>query len=457
MDVCVMCYWGRVNDDVFETSVKTFRKHCPDALLQVYSDDIPEDIDYGIKWFKVPKADLEQGRCFVKMKCVQDAIYRFTNKDRLIVSDVDVYFLDDPFSAFDKCEFEVGVTLRCHSYKYPVNSGLFFVRPSERTEELFADQFDEYAQKYEGKQDWYIDQDYSNELYRRGYAVDVGWEYNYCPNTNVFGIQLATDMIRRAYESKSVKVLHLKSELKMAIYDGYMEDAVTRRVCNLWNWKGDAERRPKDKRWGIPVGSRGPERYRNLTRLIKENKCCSILEIGIEAGRRAIEMILAARENYGAKYYGFDLFDTVSEEVRAKEVSPSSRPRTEKAIYKLLEGAGIPIRLYAGYSRDTLPEFCKEGITPDFVFIDGGHSFKTQADDWRNVQRFMGKNTIVVFDDYLSEGEKLGWGSHRTVDAIDREKFNVEILQPADTYRMKPMNGGRRILSATNLVKVTRC
>jgi len=80
----------------------------------------------------------------------------------------------------------------------------------------------------------------ANYIFKNGDAVDVGWEYNFCPNTDVYGVQMAANMIKRAYESRSVKVLHLKSELKMCIYSGFLEDAVTKLDSNNlsgWNWK----------------------------------------------------------------------------------------------------------------------------------------------------------------------------------------------------------------------------
>ena len=159
--------------------------------------------------------------------------------DLLLVSDFDVYFLDDPFTAFDKLVFEIGVTRRLHSYKFPVNAGLFFVRACERSRYILGGCFDAFSSVNEETHDWFVDQDYMCQLFEKGMAVDVGWEYNFCPNTDVFGVKLASDMVRRAYESKAVKTLHLKSELKLSLYDGFLEDAVTKHCSGKWNWKKD--------------------------------------------------------------------------------------------------------------------------------------------------------------------------------------------------------------------------
>lgn len=245
MDVCA-AFYHRVNDDMFETFLRTFRK-VSNALLQVYTDNVPVSLqvkwsnDYNVGWIQLTEEQVKRRRCLCRIKCLCDCSEMLTSNDRLIFSDVDVYFLEDPFTAFDKRGFSVGVTTRFHTYKFPINSGLVFVRPSKETDKIFGIDFEGYADENKEYWDWYIDQNYLNYLYENGEAVDVGWEYNFCPNTDVFGVNLAADMIRRAYESRSVKVLHLKSELKMEIYEGYMEDAVTKNCCGSFNWRQDGK------------------------------------------------------------------------------------------------------------------------------------------------------------------------------------------------------------------------
>lgn len=244
MDCCVMTYWGRVHDDMFETCIKTFRKHTK-ALLQVYSDSAPKGkwlSDYNVSWFRLPDDKVKNRRCLANVECIQKMMDTLSDGDRLIVSDIDVYFLDDPFSAFDKCKFDLGVTLRLHSYQFPVNAGLCFINVNKNSRFLFGDKFRDSLKKiceHDNNMDWWVDQRYLNYLFQNKIegVVDVGWEYNFCPGTDVLGIKLASDMIRRAYESRSVKVLHLKSELKMCIYDGYMEDAVNENPTGRWNWQ----------------------------------------------------------------------------------------------------------------------------------------------------------------------------------------------------------------------------
>ena len=262
MDVCMMVYWGRVHDDMFETCIRTFRKHS-DALLVVFTDDdtIPSIKDMNIRF--VPKDRVEGRRCLCKIECLSELISQLDDGDRLFVSDIDMYFLDDPFTAFEE-EFDMGVTTRCYEYILPINAGAFYFRINQvtrdfmafRLDNLYEPTWDKYRQfeldirgnSNHPKQypDWWIDQDFlcASWFHRTEISemfglkiVDVGWYYNYCPGTDVFGIQKATQMIRGAYEHKSVCTLHLKSELKLAIYDGYMQDAVNKKIEGIWNWK----------------------------------------------------------------------------------------------------------------------------------------------------------------------------------------------------------------------------
>jgi len=252
MDICTAMY-HRVSDDVFETFLRTFRK-VSGAHLQVYTDNVPLGLqkkwsnDYQVVWVNIES--MKGKRCYVKMQAVRSALSKCKDGDRIIVSDVDTYYLADPFLAFSKldyqqnlahdnhgtCNFDIGVTLRLHSYKFPVNSGVFFINVNKKSRESF-DYFDVYAEDHKNSWDWFVDQDFINFLYECGEAVDVGWEYNFCPNTDYFGVDKAADMIKRAYESKSVKVLHLKSELKMCIYEGFLEDAVTKHLKGGWDWR----------------------------------------------------------------------------------------------------------------------------------------------------------------------------------------------------------------------------
>ena len=256
MDRAFMCYWGGVNDDVFETTLNTLSKHSK-AHLQVNSDQRPVDLskDDGVRWVIVPKDQVKGRRALCKIEQLHRLVKTMKDGDRLMVADVDLYFLGDPFSIFEK-DFDIALTTRCHAYRYPINGGVFFLRINKKTRqwvEFYLAQckeptwpplvdFRKEVKHNFYNPDWEIGQDFLCATWNSGYGdlkmLDAGPEYNYCPNTDVFGLQHAREMIEDAYAEigSGIKVLHLKSELKLSIYDGYMTDAITKRCNGKWNW-----------------------------------------------------------------------------------------------------------------------------------------------------------------------------------------------------------------------------
>lgn len=198
-----------------------------------------------------------------------------------------------------------------------------------------------------------------------------------------------------------------------------------------------------------------PHKYRNLLKIIYQRRCRNIMEIGVYNGKHAKQMIEIAKIFYPAReihYYGFDLFEKLTEEDFVKE--QAKQPPICAYVRQQLEKTGANIHLYTGYTRDTLPSFVAEfqatGTTLDFTFVDGGHSFETVASDWNFVKKLMSNKTVVLFDDYYSndEPEVEGFGCQLLVSNLDREMYNVEILQPADCF---PKEWG---LLKTSMVKV---
>jgi len=205
--------------------------------------------------------------------------------------------------------------------------------------------------------------------------------------------------------------------------------------------------------WGIPVNGDGQSRYPVIAETIRSNGCRILMEIGVYRGHRSYEMILAALESGpGVEYHGFDLFEDMKQEDIKNEVSVF--PLHERQAYSSLKSPGVNVHLHKGYTRDTLPKFLKRDIKPDFVFIDGGHCYETVENDWFYVQKLMHDKTIVLFDDYLSEGEWLGWGSHKIIDALDRNLFGVEMCEPHDIYKMRRPENSIRTTTENRIVKV---
>lgn len=174
-------------------------------------------------------------------------------------------------------------------------------------------------------------------------------------------------------------------------------------------------------------------RYEQLFDLIRTNKPLVIVEIGTWKGERALQMIQEAQKVSPGKevvYIGFDLFEQLSDEGLVKEFS--KRPPTRDFVMSKLSSTGARVTLYQGNTLSTLPAHINDIGTADFVFIDGGHSIETIASDWGSVQKIMGPQTVVVFDDYWFN--RTDAGAKPIVDAIDTNKFSVKILPTIDVF-----------------------
>lgn len=176
-------------------------------------------------------------------------------------------------------------------------------------------------------------------------------------------------------------------------------------------------------------------RYDNLFRIIKERKCKKIVEIGTFNGVHAKQMIETAIESSGrenVEYYGYDLFEDLTNEKLKKELS--KRPHKIGSVKNLLDQTDTKFILFKGDSKITLPKtkHLIQGV--DFVFIDGGHSKKTIASDWSVIKTIMNKNTIVVFDDYYHSIHKEKFGCNEIIDNLDRNIYDIEELYPIDFF-----------------------
>ena len=181
-----------------------------------------------------------------------------------------------------------------------------------------------------------------------------------------------------------------------------------------------------------------PRRYANLFRTIYERRCRCLVEIGTWNGAHAEQMLRTAAARapiQTVRYRGFDLFEDLTDELCTQEFS--KRPPSREAVLERLQRTGADIRLFQGNTRTTLPLAVDELRQADFIFIDGGHSVETIASDWRVVESAMGRDATVVFDDYYTHDPHApeGVGCQTIIDALDRSAYEVEVLDPTDTFR----------------------
>lgn len=190
-----------------------------------------------------------------------------------------------------------------------------------------------------------------------------------------------------------------------------------------------------------------PLRYRQIFDEIDRIHPKTIVEVGTWNGARAKQMIEDASKYYPVSmihYIGFDIFEKITKELYTEEVS--KMPPTEHEVAALLESTGANITLLAGLTESTMRQV---NTLPkaDITFIDGGHAAETVSIDWEGIQKIMHKDSVVIFDDYWqnrSDGPKV------VIDAIDRSRYNVEILPETDVF-FNP-DFGRLVIS---LAKVT--
>ena len=188
------------------------------------------------------------------------------------------------------------------------------------------------------------------------------------------------------------------------------------------------------------------DRYNYITEEIHKCKPSTILEIGTHVGLTARIMIEAAMVHKDdVFYYGFDMFDFMTEEMAVEEHHGKKLPTLNDAAKRL---SPFPHKLKMGNTQKTLPKF-KPDRPIDFVFIDGGHSVETIQSDWENVERLMHDNTVVIFDDYYDDTEKVG--CKPVVDSLGDE-YVVEKLYTWERTEEEKRDEG---VFDTAVVKVT--
>tara|TARA_B100002052_G_scaffold185706_2_gene169219 strand:- start:1504 stop:2181 length:678 start_codon:yes stop_codon:yes gene_type:complete len=191
-------------------------------------------------------------------------------------------------------------------------------------------------------------------------------------------------------------------------------------------------------------------RYDYLIEYIKKKQCKNILEIGTWNGNNTLKMLNAAststNQNKEIKYWGFDLWELMNDEIFKKEYS--KKPPSMESVKNKLDKTGCEINLYQGDTKHTLKDFnklFKNKIKLDFIYIDGGHSFDTISSDWNYIKDFINENTIVIFDDYyiytkpdittgVGSDLKPTFGCNETINKLDKTKWNVEILPNYDQF-----------------------
>ena len=176
------------------------------------------------------------------------------------------------------------------------------------------------------------------------------------------------------------------------------------------------------------------KRYVNLLFQILKKRPKKILEIGVYNGRRAIQMIEAAKIfNKNIEYHGFDLFEGLTKKIH--KIEASKFPETLDTIKQLLNDHA-KIFLYKGFTNETLKKFSLNGVNIDFIFIDGGHAVKTIESDFDYSLKIAEKNAYIIFDDFYETGniDITKFGSNKIFEELKLGKNKPKLLPFSDTY-----------------------
>jgi uracil phosphoribosyltransferase len=85
-----------------------------------------------------------------------------------------------------------------------------------------------------------------------------------------------------------------------------------------------------------------------------------------------------------------------------------------------------------------IPEFCKEGLTPGVVFIDGDHRKESVIRYFEKVKEFTDDRSVIIFDDiHISSEMGEAWEiikkDKRTSISIDIFRFGIVFFRSGMT------------------------
>lgn len=176
---------------------------------------------------------------------------------------------------------------------------------------------------------------------------------------------------------------------------------------------------------------RSRQRYKQLFDLVENGTFSNLMEIGTYKGFNAYHLIkLAQKNSQKVRYYGFDIFEEMTPEIFAKEISKN--PFSKSIVEKIIKTSGAECYLFKGFTNKTLVKAYESLPKMDLIFIDGGHSLETIEYDWDYAEKLLGNSGVAIFDDYW-EGN-FDAGCKKIVDSIDRKKYQVEILPLQDVF-----------------------
>ena len=160
----------------------------------------------------------------------------------------------------------------------------------------------------------------------------------------------------------------------------------------------------------LGLGPRRLTRYEHLLRLFQAEHPRRMIEIGVWRGDRAVQFLTAGERLEW--YVGLDLFEAMDEQTFQGERMGGCAPHSLEEVQARLRAAtppGCRLELQKGFTQQTLPPLAaRHPGAFDFIYIDGGHSLETIANDWTWAERLLAPGGVVVLDDYYLNNATRG-------------------------------------------------
>lgn len=194
----------------------------------------------------VTSEELKLGRMGSKVLTQYRFITSLPTGAQVISADADLHFLKDPFTAFDKevifsQGFDIAVTTRPYKYQYPINGGVVMFRVTDKLKRFLSFAISQIYERtwpafiaFQAKfnhsgNDWFCDQDFWNACYLNRQEIlerfdvlidDIGPSWNFHHHADGASTEQGKEQTLKAFQEKSVAVIHLKSRLKELLFDG---------------------------------------------------------------------------------------------------------------------------------------------------------------------------------------------------------------------------------------------
>lgn len=206
----------------------TARAYIPDALIDIRRIPAPlTDLARSvIEHWKAANSD--------KLRHWVDCCDKLPDGAQAILLDVDTFIRDDPSDAWDT-PFDVGLTKRRESHKYPFNGGVVFIRVNHRSRRFMRQWLaaNEYLRKNpQAHRPWRLSHGGMNQaalgfILAQGVACKVAhlptWRFNACDASDWADIEGAA-------------IVHVKADMRKALEGAARPTEVTRSIIEQW-WR----------------------------------------------------------------------------------------------------------------------------------------------------------------------------------------------------------------------------